>query len=746
MKKKRCSFHLGKYSLDLKNKLNCDILFINSIIFERTAVMEKFIKDNHKFIIAIIVVTVIWLSFAYNTISTNVQTKEELIRLESSSSLRYIDLELSNIFTDIQIIETFVTTVGISNITTEKFNEFASAQQFHEEGFVSLSIAPNGIIEYYYSELFDDDLIIGQDLLHDERIHVREAVEYAIENNVIVTNGPFDLLLGDQGLVFRKPLYEGEQFIAIINYVIDFDVFYGHLNKFDSPRIFSAIYDSNRNLIFGVHEYTENIEVFEKIDLEYVDWHIGIQASDSYLRTQVLINSFLGAMFTVLLIAVWVLWSFYYFRNKDLHKTQNQLIYYDILSNLPNRLLFEEETQALIYNRTPFFLGFGDLDNFKNINDVLGHSVGDQYLSFVATHLKTLVSENLRVYRWGGDEFIFIFINTSKEELHGVMDRIFNIFRTPFEVKDTKHHISISIGVVEYPKDGLNIDDLVKRADIVMYDIKSQHKNTYSFFEKRYLENLYNQLEFQQTLDKYEVDDFDVYLQPIIDVESGELKGFEGLARLFDENGKQFPTHEIIKLFEQDGTITKLDKYIFRTICKYISECTSVNRDEFFFTFNISPLSLTREYVEYLERTVHSFNINPESIIIEIIETLGFKDVRISIELLDMIKRIGFKIAMDDFGMGYSSLSYITKLPLDLIKIDKSFIHDYEHNTFNRTILNTIKDISNSLHLDILVEGIETESQLEFIKGLKAQYYQGYYHSKPMSFKAAKKFIEKAKK
>ena len=174
-----------------------------------------------------------------------------------------------------------------------------------------------------------------------------------------------------------------------------------------------------------------------------------------------------------------------------------------------------------------------------------------------------------------------------------------------------------------------------------------------------------------------------------------------------------------------------------------MSECNQLEDGNLFFTFNISPLSLTVEYIEYLERTVHSYNVDPKYIVIEIIETLGFKDVKISVELLDKIKCIGLMIAMDDFGMGYSSLSYITKLPLDLIKIDKSFIHDYEHNTFNRTILNTIKDISNSLHLDILVEGIETESQLEFIKGLKAQYYQGYYHSRPMSYKAMKKFMEK---
>ena len=705
---------------------------------------KQFVKEHFRFLLAVFLAALLSSSFAYLTIKTIIDTREELVDLDTSRSLNQYSLTLGQIFSRIDIIETFVLTSGIENITEDSFNEFAENTSFEGIGFTSFSIAPDGVIEFYYSNFFEDDLI-GRDLVNDERDHVRDAVQFAIENKLIVVNGPFDLLLGEEGIVFRKPIFVEDEFVGLINLVVEVDTLYELLNQSNTNRIVTGVYDQNEDFVFGADDLDESHEIhsFEQIPFDYVSWHIGVRISDEYHQNTLLISGFLAAGFAGLMIVVFYLWAHYYVRNRKLILEQQQLIFYDNLTKLPNRMLFKEETQALLYNRTPFYLGFGDLDNFKNINDVLGHSVGDQYLSFLATHLNSMISDDLKIYRWGGDEFIFVFVNTSKNDLQSTLEDIIEIFKQPFKVKETKHQISISIGLVEYPVDGSNIDDLVKRADIVMYDIKAQQKNTYNFFEQKHSDKLYNQLMFQQTLDEYKVEDFDVYLQPIVDVKTGVTRGFEGLARLFSPEGKQFATQEIIKLYEQDGTITKLDRYVFDKICAYITECEQLDSKELFFTFNISPLSLTEEFVAYLEKTIQTYKVNPNGIIIEIIETLGFKDVKISIELLDKIRKIGFRIAMDDFGMGYSSLSYITKLPLNLIKIDRSFVRDYETNTFNRTILHTIKDISNSLNLEILVEGIETQKQLDFITRLGAQYYQGYLHSKPMSYKDIKSFMNK---
>lgn len=733
--------------IDLFDELNVWYNQIEDFVKGGMNMWEKtksFTNEHFKFLFAVILSVLLASTFAYLTITTVINTRKELVDLDTSRSLNQYSLTLGQIFSKIDIIETFVLTSGIENITEDSFEYFAENTSFEGIGFASFSIAPDGVIAFYYSDFIEENLI-GRDLVNDERDHVREAVQYAITNKLIVVNGPFDLLLGDEGIVFRKPVFVEGEFVGLINLVVEVETLNAQLNHFDTNRIITGVYDQNEDLVFGADDSGEIHEThaFAQIPFEYVNWHIGVRISDEYQQNTFWLTTFLSTGFAMIMIVVIFLWGHYYARNRRLIFEQQQLIYYDNLTKLPNRMLFIEETKSLLYNRTPFFLGFGDLDNFKNINDVLGHSVGDQYLSFLASHLEKMICENLKIYRWGGDEFIFVFINTEKDVLETTLDSIVEIFKQPFSVKETKHQISISIGLVEHPVDGSNIDDLVKRADIVMYDIKAQQKNTYNFFEQRHSDKLYNQLQFQQTLDEYKVEDFDVYLQPITDVKSGVTRGFEGLARLFSPEGKQFATQEIIKLYEHDGTITKLDKYVFDKICTYITECNQLDGKDLFFTFNISPLSLTEEFVDYLISTIESYAINPNWIIIEIIETLGFKDVKISIDLLNKIRAAGFKIAMDDFGMGYSSLSYITKLPLNLIKIDRSFVRDYENNTFNRTILYTIKDISNSLNLEILVEGIETQQQLDFITKLGAHYYQGYLHSKPMSYKDMKSFMKK---
>lgn len=702
-----------------------------------------FIKDNKLFVFAIVLSSFLLLSFSWVTIASNVTNRDKLIELERSRSINQYSQTFYNIFSKVEIIETYIEVVGEENLTQELFEKIEISNNHEDIGIVSFSYAPNGIIEYYSSDNYDLSLV-GYDLVNDDREIVRDAVEYAIENQVIVVNGPFELIQGDgEGIVFRKPIFDDGDFKGLINVVLDLDVINEHLQKYDDVTINTAIYDNEDNVIFGSEEGNKELIEKSKMNLEYVDWHIGVSIAKQYNRTSTITNSLIVLGFIGILLIVDYLWIYYYRKNKTLLMNQNQLIYYDNLTSLPNRRLFVEETTMLIKNKTPFFLGFGDLDNFKNINDVLGHTIGDKYLSFVASHLEKLESDDLKVYRWGGDEFIFIFLNSYKTELYPTLDHIFEIFKKPFEVKDTKHQISISMGMVEYPIDGSNLDELVKRADIVMYDIKSQYKNTYSFFEQKYLTDLYTQIEFQQQIEKHDVSEFQVFLQPIVDVESNNILGFEGLSRLFDENGKAYPISDIIKLFEQDGTITKLDKYVFHQICEYISIFESDYTNKYFFTFNISPLSLTSDFIDYIERIVHGFKVDPNLIVIEIIETLGFKDVKISVELLHRIKRIGFRIAMDDFGMGYSSLSYIAKLPLDMIKIDRSFIQNYETDAFNRTILQTIKDISNSLHLEILVEGIETKKQLNYVTNLGTNYYQGYLHSKPMSFKDIQKLISK---
>ncbi len=692
------------------------------------------IKNNKGFSLVLLVSTVLWgISVGIYLSSTNA-SKNEIINIESNRALDHYENVLHIVFDQISRLEVFTETVGIENLSNKKFEYFIEKSDFKNIGFISLSIAPNGVIEYYYSDDFNTTLI-GLDLINDDREYVASAVQKAIENGVIVINGPFSLIQGGNGLVFRKAVYEEGEFVAIINFGIKYEILNVLLDEQSSNVVKLGIYDKDKNLIFGDLEYSSKIKIYESFDMDSVDWYIGVNVEEEYQRSIIIANIIILFIASLLYIFAVLFGTKYYIKNKELLVTQDNLIHFDSLTELPNRRLLITDIKDAIKLNEPFYLGFGDLDNFKNLNDILGHTVGDNYLRDISKRFHEITDEKLTIYRWGGDEFIFLFRSKSKVDTIMQLESIYNIFKNPIIIKETNYNVSMSIGVVNYPKHGKTIDGLIKRADIVMYDIKSQQKNTYGFFEDKYLDNLKREVDFENRLYEYSIEDIEVYLQPVVSIETNEIVGFEALSRLFDKENKLINTGEMIKVYERKGDIFKLDKYIVEKACQHYVKLEQELGKSYFISFNISPITLSNEYIDFLKTMIKKYMINPEYFIIEIIETTGFKDIDESVRLLNKLRKLGFRIAMDDFGMGYSSLSYITRLPLSLIKIDRNFIQNYQTNEFDKLLILTIKDISISLNLDIIVEGIETKEQLEFIKNIGAHYYQGYLHSKPMSLK-----------
>lgn len=703
--------------------------------------IENF-RHNKVFSFVLIFSSILWILSVTLFIVNNNNTEKELIDLEVEKTQKHYENTFNQIINKLGYIEVFVETTKIDNITVENFAEFASHNNMSNIGLINFSVAPNGIQEFYYS-IYNDEFIAGHNLLTDERDYVREAVEYAIANNVVVINGPYELRQGGQAVVFRKAVYEEGNFVGLVNLVIDFDKLRSKLEELESNVVDIGVYEANDNLIFGTLIYNENLSYYDELDVENVDWLIGVEVTDEYKNRTALTQYIILVTSSIVYILVMILSTKFYRKNKKLLKTQEELIYFDNLTRLPNRRLLNIDIEFAIKKGEPFYLGFGDLDNFKNLNDILGHSIGDKYLVDISNRFHEITSDNLKIYRWGGDEFIFFFNYNNKKDTIKKLKSIYDIFIDPIIIKGVNYNVSMSIGVVNYPSHGETIDDLIKRADIVMYDIKSQHKNRFGFFEDKYLDNLQREVDFENKLNEYSLEDFEVYLQPVVATKTNEIIGFEALSRLFDKNGKLINTAEVVKVYERKGDIFKLDKYIVEQTCKYSVELKKEFNIDYIFSFNISPITLSTEYIQYLETLIDIYNINPKYFVIEIIETTGFKDINESIVLLNKLKSLGFRIAMDDFGMGYSSLSYITRLPLSIIKIDRNFVQNYQTNKFDKMLILTIRDISKSLGLDIIVEGIETEEQLKFITDIGAQFYQGYLHSKPMSFEYIIKILKK---
>ncbi|MCK5388314.1 MAG: diguanylate cyclase, partial [Candidatus Izimaplasma sp.] len=632
--------------------------------------LSQRIKDNKRFSFTVFLSSFLWIFVLVLFIVTSSQTKTELISIETIRAQEHYESVLHNIFSKLETIEVFVETIGVDNLTHQDFDEFADNSDFSDIGFVSFSIAPDGVMAYYYSEDYGDD-IIGLDLVNDDREHVRIAVAYAIDNKVVVINGPFDLIQGGNGLVFRKAIFEDDEFVSLINLVIDYDNLNLLFDDQKSEVVDIGVYSDDNNLLFGTLLYRDDLTYLEEIDIENVDWKIGVEVSYIYQLSTRITNIVIILISSGLYIALIIIGTEVYKNNKNLLTTQEELINFDNLTSLPNRRLLTKDVKRAIKTKEPFYLGFGDLDNFKNLNDILGHSVGDKYLEDIARRFQAIINDQLTIYRWGGDEFIFIMKTNSKEEAINLINNIYKVFEDPITINDTNYYVSISIGVVNYPINGNTMDDLIKRADIVMYDIKSQQKNTFGFFESKYLDNLKRVVDFENKVNEYSLDDFEVFLQPVLYTNNQKIFGFEGLIRLFDENNELINTQEIIRVYERKGEVSKLDEYVFEAVCKYSILLQGKFHRKFTFSFNISPITLSRDFVTFVKVMIEKYQIDPQYFVVEIIETLGFKDIEVSLKLLGELRDLGFKIAMDDFGMGYSSLSYITKLPLSIIKIDR---------------------------------------------------------------------------
>lgn len=701
-------------------------------------------RNYNAFGYVLFISTILWFFSIALFVSTNNKVKSNLIDVETIRVKEHYVTVVSKVIQELEHVAIFTESVGTDNINDENFSEFVSRNEVNIDGLINYSIAPGGVQEFIYSTL-PDEIIKGHDLLNDERELVREAVEYAILSKTVVINGPYELRQGGEAIVFRKAVYENGEFASLVNIVIENEILKSMFNEASSDIIDVGIFDNNNNLLFGDFTQDKTKSYDQTKYINNADWTILVGVSDTYRKEATISNLLLISVSLIIYIVAFVFALKFYRNNKKLIKRQEKLINYDNLTGLPNRRLLSDDINILLENDTPFYLGFGDLDNFKNLNDILGHSVGDKYLKDISDRFHSIIDNHLTIYRWGGDEFIFLFRFEKKAETVYYLKLIYSTFREPIIIKETNYSVSMSIGVVNYPSQGDTIDDLIKRADIVMYDIKSQQKNTYGFFEDKYLDNLQREVDFENKLYEYSLSDVEVYLQPVVRVKNNEIVGFEALTRLFDNNGKLINTSEMIKVYERRGDIFKLDKHIVEQAFQHHVMLKEEFNEKYEISFNISPITLSDEYIVFLKSLIKKYNVQPEFFVIEIIETTGFKDIDESVLLLKKLRKIGFKISMDDFGMGYSSLSYITRLPLSQIKIDRNFIQNYQTNEFDKLLILTIREISKSLNIEVVVEGIEEDSQLDFIREIGAHYYQGYLHSRPMSFKKLKEFLnEKA--
>jgi len=413
---------------------------------------------------------------------------------------------------------------------------------------------------------------------------------------------------------------------------------------------------------------------------------------------------------------------------------------HDELTGLPNRVLLQDRLEQAIISakraNSTFAILFIDLDGFKKINDAMGHASGDLLLQEVAIRIRSWVRLSDTIARWGGDEFIVLLDSlTQINDATDVTAKIQYSLNQPFLLHDQEVFITPSIGITLFPQDGQQTETLLAKADAAMYNIKQNGGNSFCFYSKdlenRAKEKLVLETELHQAIESGE---FEMHYQPQVELKSGELIGAEALIRwIHPKNGLLSP-QQFIPLAEETGLIVAIGEWVVTTVCKQIESWQEQDYGLIKVAINLSSQQfLQKNLVSFITSEMLKYNVSSDLLQIEITESVIIQDINEGIKILDNLKSHGISIAIDDFGTGYSSLEYLNRLPIDKLKIDKSFIDNVLDSNGDASIVQAVISLGHNMNMKIIAEGIETEDQEAFLQQHLCDYGQGYLYSKPIS-------------
>jgi len=420
--------------------------------------------------------------------------------------------------------------------------------------------------------------------------------------------------------------------------------------------------------------------------------------------------------------------------------TINFQAYHDLLTKLPNRALLRDRLSLAINQAKredeKLAVMFLDLDRFKNINDSLGHMIGDELLQQVSMRLKECIRAGDTLARFGGDEFTLMLpkLVNGRDDASKLAAKITNTLKQPFVVDGHELYVSASIGIALYPQDGNNMDTLIKHADVAMYHVKGQGKNGFQFYSDNmnipYIEKLSMDTGIHKALDNNE---FHLVYQPQVNLRTGEIVGVEALLRWnHPEHGSISPT-EFIPFAEESGLIIDIGYWVLKTACAELNRWRTAGLPEIRMSVNISARQLMEDdIVNNIISIMKDYDVPGSCLELEITENAIMDDMDSVIRKLHELHQHDITFAIDDFGTGYSSLSYLHKLPIQTLKIDRVFLKENRINKGDNTIINTIVAMAKGLNLNVIAEGVESQAQLEYLREIECSEAQGFLFGKPL--------------
>ncbi len=413
--------------------------------------------------------------------------------------------------------------------------------------------------------------------------------------------------------------------------------------------------------------------------------------------------------------------------------------YHDILTGLPNRTLFKDRLGLALHQarrkRAELAVMFVDLDRFKLVNDTLGHVKGDELLQQAAARLKECLRQGDTLARQGGDEFTLVLPELrDREDARIVAAKFLERLHHPFDLDGNEVHISASIGIAVYPAHGETIDELLRHADIAMYQVKGRGKNGHAFYDPAMQDAAHQKIALEQGLRKaLENDELEMYYQPQIDAASGRIIGAEALMRWNHPLRGVVSPGEFLPFAEESGLMLPISDWMIGALCRDMPAWTHIGGGQLKLSLNVSPQYLDRgDFFDKMHDAMLNHGVAPGAIEVEITENICIRNPQRAIEQLNKLGQLGVSVAIDDFGTGYSSLAYLHRFPVHTIKIDQSFVQEIHDENGHYPVVLAIISISRGLRLHLVAEGVETEVQARYLRAHGCTAMQGYLFHRPM--------------
>jgi diguanylate cyclase (GGDEF)-like protein len=636
------------------------------------------------------------------------------------------------------------------------FNTYAQTVIDSIGGISNLQLAPNGVIGQIHP-ILGNESAIGHDILHDD--NRRNEAMLAISQKRLTLAGPFNLIQGGRAIIGRNPVFitiDGkESFWGFTSVLIYFDQFLAmtKLKELESKGYhysLSRIHpDTGQKEVFSRSKILSN-KVFQsaKIELPNTTWTLTM--SRASLNAESNIFSYFISLLLGLLAACLI--TYLQLQPELLQRVVKQktaelekLAFNDHLTGLANRRYLNRYLQQFLfeqkrYNKSAALL-YLDLDDFKRVNDSMGHEYGDQLLIQIANRLSESVRIGDIVSRLGGDEFAVLLLNTdSINSIRTVVENLIEEIRKPVIFDDRSFIVSASIGITLIPKDGNTSLDLLRNADMAMYSAKNSGKNNYNFFDQKLQ---------QQAIEKHNIEtelatavknnELVLHYQPLIELKNNKVVSLEALVRWqHPKEGLIYPD-KFINIAEDSGQIVEIGYWVIKEVCKLISRREIEFEDLQTIAINLSPKQfIDPNLLDNIRSIVNEANIDPRLLEIEITESSLMTNISEAIYVIEQLCAIGIKIAIDDFGTGYSSLAQLKHFPVNKLKIDRSFIATIESDRSDHKIVRAIIAMAHTLQITVVAEGIENKHQLSLLKNSKCDIGQGYLFSRPVEIEKLK--------